>query len=448
MKLSLTKKRLLAFIITGAFILPALSACKKSSLLSPKDPVTLTMGHVFGEQADSPMNELIDEFNRTEGKNKGVIINVTMMSNASQIGAKLSEAAADKPGSPNMPDLFFCHASNAADLGADKLYDWKQSYSDSELNSFVGEFVAGGEIDDKLLVLPTTKSTHLLFVAGGVFDRFAAAAGASLDDLKTWDGFFATAEKYFNYSGGKPFCALDYLLRAAELYAYSLGGSDLYSDNWYDFNNETFLSVYKKFAAAISKGHIIVSDLYSNTQVMTGETPCGLGSSASILYYNDEITYPDNTREPMNLQVLPMPKAGGETEYATYAGVGLSAYYVNDKKAEAAAVFSKWFTDETRNLNFVVKTGYMPVKKGAFEKISDYDFSSAAYKNLYSALKVTKSSRTFLPEPNIAGYFDKAHALYADIRLIQKDVSDEYKKSGAINTGVYFDRIYSALLSA
>lgn len=42
-----------------------------------------------------------------------------------------------------------------------------------------------------------------------------------------------------------------------------------------------------QFARALAQGHVVVSDLYSNTQVMTGEVLGGLGSSAAILYYND-----------------------------------------------------------------------------------------------------------------------------------------------------------------
>lgn len=40
---------------------------------------------------------------------------------------------------------------------------------------------------------------------------------------------------------------------------------------------------------------MVVSDLYSNTQVMTGDVLSGLGSSAAILYYNDTVTYRDGT---------------------------------------------------------------------------------------------------------------------------------------------------------
>ena len=37
------------------------------------------------------------------------------------------------------------------------------------------------------------------------------------------------------------------------------------------------------------------------TECKHGETLAGLGSSAAILYYNDFVTYPDNTTEPTDL---------------------------------------------------------------------------------------------------------------------------------------------------
>ena len=53
-----------------------------------------------------------------------------------------------------------------------------------------------------------------------------------------------------------------------------------------------------QFARSLAQGHVVVSDLYSNTQVMTGDVLSGLGSSAAILYYNDTVTYQDGTQEP------------------------------------------------------------------------------------------------------------------------------------------------------
>ena len=384
------------------------------------------MWHVYGEQVNSPMNDFVEQFNATVGKEKGIIINVTLMSNASQIGKKLKDAQTDKAGSKEMPDLFFCHSSDARDLGTNNLLNWNDYFSASELDEFVPDFLSDGMVDDKLVVFPVSKSTYMLFIAGGVFDRFAAAKNVSLSDLGTWKGFFSVAEKYYDWSGGKPFCAVDYLIRIAELCAISDGENISYKDGWYDANNPALIKAYDMFATSISKGHIVVSDLYSNTQVMTGQTCAGIGSSASVLYYNDEITYPDNTSEAMNLKVLPMPQQTGKQKVATQSGVGLCAYKTTDQKAEAATVFARWFTEEQRNEDFVLSTGYMPVKTGAFAKIGENPFQSDAYKNLYVALSKTVATCTFVKEPNFDGYYSKVRTLYDEIRKIQKNLSSLY----------------------
>ena len=427
------KKIISLFIVIAMTLITPLTlfACNKSdSLLDPKNPTTLTMWHVYGEQVNSPMNDFIEQFNATIGKEKGIIINVTLMSNATQIGKKLSDAQAGKAGSKDMPDLFFCHSSDAQGLGADNLLNWKDYFTQTELDAFVPDFLNDGMVGDRLSVFPVSKSTYMLFIAGGVFERFAAAKNVSLSDLETWDGFFNVAEKYYEWSGGKPFCAIDYLIRLAELCAISDGENISYKDGWYDANNPALIKAYDRFAASIAKGHIVVSDMYSNTQVMTGETCAGIGSSASVLYYNEEITYPDNTSEAMNLKVLPLPQQADKQKVATQSGVGLCAYKTTDIKAEAATVFAKWFTEERRNLDFVISTGYMPVRTGAFEKIDYNSFKSEAYKNLYKALATTVATCTFKKEPSFDGYYTKVYALYEKIRNIQRDLEARYK-SGA-----------------
>ena len=331
-------KKLLSFFLIGLMLCFALTGCSDKPKLDPDNPVTLTMWHVYGEQADSPMNRLIEEFNKTVGAEKGIIINVTLMSNASQIGQKLLDAQDEVPGVPSMPDLFFCHSSNAEELGVSNLLNWNDLFTEDELNNYVPEFLEDGKIGDVLAVFPVSKSTHVLYVAGTQFDRFAKDMDVSYDDLSTWDGFFSVAEKYYTWSGGKPFCALDYPIRCVELNALSKGAENFYTeDGWYDFDNPVFKESWMEFAQAISKGHIVVSDLYSNTMVMTGEVIAGIGSSASILYYNDVITYPDNTTEPMNLQVVPLPKTKDADLLVTLAGVGLCSYKTTEQKAEAAS---------------------------------------------------------------------------------------------------------------
>ena len=339
----------------------ALAGCGGSkTLLSAKDPTMLSIWHVYGEQADSPMNRLLTEFNDTVGREKGILLNVTNMTNSAAIGGQLQDAKAGKPGALDLPDLFSAHSADASALGIENLVDWNDWFTAEDMAAYVPGFVQDGIIDGKQVVFPVSKSTQLIFLNGSQYARFAADTGAQLSTLATWDGFFEMAGAYRQWSQGKPFCALDYPLRLVELNALGQGSGELYKDCWYDLTNEAFRASWMEFARGLVQGDILVSDLYSNTQVMTGETLAGLGSSAAILYYNDFVTYPDNTTEPTDLLLAPLPHAAGTTTpLMPQAGVGLCAFKTTDQKAEAAAVFLRWFTEQQRNLEFAADTGYM-----------------------------------------------------------------------------------------
>ena len=363
----------------------ALAGCGGSkTLLSPKDPTMLSIWHVYGEQADSPMNRLLTEFNDTVGREKGILLNVTNMTNSAAIGGQLQDAKAGKPGALDLPDLFSAHSADASALGIENLVDWNDWFTAEDMAAYVPGFVQDGIIDGKQVVFPVSKSTQLIFLNGSQYARFAADTGAQLSTLATWDGFFEMAGAYRQWSQGKPFCALDYPLRLVELNALEQGSGELYKGSWYDLTNETFRASWMEFARALVQGDILISDLYSNTQVMTGETLAGLGSSAAILYYNDFVTYPDNTTEPTDLLLAPLPHAAGTaTPLMPQAGVGLCAFKTTDQKAEAAAVFLRWLTEQQRNLEFAANTGYMPVSSAAFDAIADYPFEQQSYQRLY-----------------------------------------------------------------
>ena len=211
-------------ILMAVIMVFALTGCGNKSLLSAKEPVELTMWHVYGEQAGSPMDTLVEEFNRTEGKEKGVRVKVTELSSAAKIGGFLLEVQGEESSAQEMPDLFTCHIGDAIALGEDKLLDWNDWFTETEQSEFVTGFLADGEADGKLLVFPLSKSTQLLMLNGTGFARFSAATGVGYDDLSTWEGFYDAAGKFYDWTNGtEPFCALDYPIRAVELNALEHG---------------------------------------------------------------------------------------------------------------------------------------------------------------------------------------------------------------------------------
>ena len=151
---------------------------------------------------------------------------------------------------------------------------------------------------------------------------------------------------------------------------------------------------------------------------------CGIGSTASITYYNETVTYPDNTTEDINLRVLPLPMSGSEVEYIPQSGVGLASYKTTEQKAEAAAEFVRWFTEAQRNLDFVVQTGYMPVCIDAYDEIANYDYPSSAYESLFEAIFVMHEKYTAVSRPDFSDFYAKTNALYDGLREMQSSLEE------------------------
>ena len=73
----------------------------------------------------------------------------------------------------------------------------------------------------------------------------------------------------------------------------------------------------------------------------------------------------------------------------------------------------------------MAQTGYMPVRNGAFDAISDYDnfpAPAAAYESLYAALKTMREDYVPVSEPRFEGYYGKVSVLYDGLRQLQQEL--------------------------
>ena len=77
------KYRNFLFLLTAIFMLLCVGC---SDTVKKEDaPTTITVWHVYGGQTDSPLNDLIDEFNQTVGKEQRINVQVTSVSNTNTI---------------------------------------------------------------------------------------------------------------------------------------------------------------------------------------------------------------------------------------------------------------------------------------------------------------------------------------------------------------------------
>lgn len=422
------KRQLTVLFLSISMLLLLLTGCAgNSAKLGPKNPVTLTMWHVFGSQTESPMNDMVEEFNHTAGKEKGITINITSVSNSSDIHSALLAAAKGEAGAGSLPDLFFCYPETAGSIGAEKIVVWSELFSEGELSEYVPFFLEEGRVNGDLLVLPVAKSSEALFVNETIFERFAADTGAAYEDLHTWDGLFETAQKYYEWSGGKTFVMHDELLNFVQINTAALGGT-AFKNEKLDFENPVFKAQWEQAAKAAISGTLRVEDNYETVRMMTGDIVAGIGSTASIMYFQDVVTYPDNTKEPLVIRALPCPVTKSGNQMAMQQGVGLCAARGDEKEQAAALFFAKWITQGKANLDFVTKSGYMPVQNSSFEAINDYDFINESYRSLYEAMDFMHAEYSFYLPPVVDGYYDILWAFYEGSIEVLGDCKAAYER--------------------
>jgi multiple sugar transport system substrate-binding protein len=375
-------------------------SCVDEEKPSPRNPVTLTIWHTMVEQMKESMDTVVAEFNQTVGTKEGITINMTSVTNTAYLHEKLIAAAMGDPGAPELPDMAVVYPNVAitlANMGL--LLDLESAFLGGGLERFVPEFLDEGRLGgDTLDVLPFAKSTEVLFVNTVVFDRFAAETGARLTDLETFEGIARTADRFYQWSGGRTFVYADALFNFFMIGCEQLG-SPLIENGGFRLDTAAFKKVWDVYFKQAVTGRNAIFDGYGNYLAKTGDIVCGISTSAAAVFYPDTVTYRDNTYEDAQWAVLPYPVFEGETKIAMQRGGGMCVIKSGAKKEYAAAVFLKWFTDPLRNKPFTAAAGYMPVQKAAFdERLGEgFDESDTVEKMFTAVARMQKDYSFYIP---------------------------------------------------
>lgn len=403
--------------ITGALILVVLvtlTACIKTE--KKKEPITLNIWHVYGGQTDSPLNDLIEEFNETVGSEQGIKIQVDIVSNTNSIHDAVLRAANDEPGTGDLPDMFISYPKTVLAMpNPEILLDYRDYFSREELSDYIPAFLEEGEIDGCLVVFPIAKSTEMMFIDKTLFDRFAADTGAKLEQMDTWEGLFALSKEYYQWTDaqtpeiegdGKSFLVHDYHFNYFQIGVEALGES-FFQGNEISYG-EAFTKVWEPYADAAIQGGVWLKEGYATEPLRTGNAVVSVASSASVLYYEDIITYPDNHSEPIEVIARPVPCFENGKRLVMQRGAGLCTVKSTPEREQAAAVFLKWLTEPENNVRFVTRVGYMPVTNAAFDLLPDVlgELTDAKYRSLYEALLETQADYTFYTAPQLPNYLE------------------------------------------
>lgn len=397
------KKRIVLCLLVLALL--SVTGCTQKK---DAEPLTVTLWHVYGGEVDSPLNDLIKRFNSTVGAEQNIRVKVELVSNSGSIHKSVLAAANGDPGAPSLPDMFVSYPKTVLALpDQDVLVDYRDYFTEEELSAFIPAFLQEGEIGGRLAVLPVAKSTEVLYVNKTLFDRYAAVSGATLEDLRTWEGLYALAERYADETDGKCFFVHDYHFNYFQVGVTSLG-EDFFRDGGVAFG-PAFQRVWEPYARAALKGGVWLQSGYATEPLRTGDAIVSVASSASVLYYSDTVTYPDNTSEKVEIITMPCPVFEDGEKLVMQRGAGMCTVKSTPEREQACMTFLRWLTEPERNTDFVTELGYMPVTQEAFdqylpaavEKLTD-----PMYISLYQAYIATQQDYSFYTAPQMDNYLD------------------------------------------
>lgn len=371
-------ERGISLVLTVALAF-GLAGCGNKDPLDPKNPVSLTVWHYYNGSQQAAFDALVEEFNDTVGRERGIYVESYSQGSVGALESAVRDVIGGKVGADVMPDIFSSYADTAYEVEqAGILADLSDYLSKEELNRYVDSYIEEGCIadDGTLRIFPTAKSTEVMMINKTGWDAFAAATGASLEDLATIEGVTATAQIYYEwtdsltpdvYGDGKAFYGRDALANYFIIGMKQLGVEIFHVENGevtFNAPQEEMFRLWENYYVPLVKGYFGAYGSFRSDDVKTGDLLAYTGSSSSAMYFPSHVELDDDSYV-IDYIVKMSPIFQGGQNYAVQQGAGMVVSKSDQQHEYAAVEFLKWFTQAENNLQFGSVSGYLPVLKEA-----------------------------------------------------------------------------------
>lgn len=367
------------YISLAALCSLSLAGCGKKSPLDPGDPVSLNVWHYYNGAQQVAFDTLVEEFNDTVGREQGIYVQGYSQGSVSDLETAVRDSINGKVGAEAMPDIFSSYADTAYEVEqAGALANLSDYLDEEELAKYVESYIEEGRIaaDGTLRIFPTAKSTEIMMINKTDWETFAAATGASLEDLETIEGVAATARAYYEWTDGQtPEISGDgraFYGRDAVANYFIIGMQQLGTEIFHVEKGELTLNLpeeelhrlWENYYVPMVKGYFGAYGSFRSDDVKTGDLLAYTGSTSSAMYFPNQVELND-TSYPIEYIVMKAPVFQGGQYYAVQQGAGMVVSKSDERHEYAAVEFLKWFTEAENNLQFGCVSGYLPVQKAA-----------------------------------------------------------------------------------
>ncbi|MEG1426334.1 MAG: extracellular solute-binding protein [Oscillospiraceae bacterium] len=377
-------KRFLAILLSCSLLV--LSGCgeiKSPNAIDPENPTEIEVWTYYNGAQQEAFESLVNEFNQM-GKDKGMYVKHSSLGEINVLAEEVIRAVKGEVGAKDTPNLAMIYPETAyALVGMDALVNLDEYFSEKDLQKYIPSFLQEGRLtqDGFLYIFPVAKSTELLIINKTDWDKFAKETGANSKKLETVEGITKTAEEYYTWTDlltpeipddGKAFFGRD----ALDNYLYT--GSAQLGQEFFsiegdtvsvNLNKDILRVLWDNYYIPFINGYFAAEGKFRSDDAKTGTIIAYVGSSASVQYFPDKVTLPDDSSYPIEAMVLPAPYFKNATvKYNPQQGAGFSAIKGTAAENQVAAEFLRWFTSPEKNMGFSVGSSYLPVTIEANDK--------------------------------------------------------------------------------
>ena len=176
------KKHIRAFVslLCAAALALGCASCGGAAQSTGKSGGTAGVTHITvwnyynGDQLES-FNKLVDQFNETTGREKGIRVESASQGSMSDLETNVMDAAQGKVGAAAMPNIFSAYADTAYALDQmGMLVDLSQYLTEDERAQYVQGYLDEGDFDGdgSMKIFPVAKSTELMFLNETDWEKF------------------------------------------------------------------------------------------------------------------------------------------------------------------------------------------------------------------------------------------------------------------------------------
>ena len=411
------KMKLMTVVLTACLLLAGCSGAASVSTAKNSEPIDITIWHYYNGSQKAAFDDLVNEFNDTVGKEKGIYVEGHSKGNVSELETAVISSGRKEVGSEEMPNIFSSYADTAFELEKEGLLaDLSPYFSEEEQNSYMDSYIEEGKIglNGELEIFPVAKSTEIMMMNKTVWDEFSAETGVTLEELRSKEGVVRVAERYYNWTDaktpdipndGKAFYGRDAVANLFIVGSMQLGVELFHVENQQvtlQISKDVFKRIWDCYYVPYVKGYFGAYGKFRSDDVKIGELIAYTGSTTSAGYFPDQVEE-DDTIQPIECLVLPVPAFEGGKPYMVQQGAGMVVTKGTDEEVRAACEFLKWFTSSEKNTEFSCSSGYLPVKKDAndmavLEKVMEdkkVEMPEKEYDTLKEAYKLIKDNQLY-----------------------------------------------------